>query len=295
MRYGKKLLAGILCILFVCSLFQIQGKQTKAVAATDDWKFNVYSSYPLDRVEAHVVDENHGNAKYYVGYRNGTVAVMDEKKKLIAQTEYPMLEIKEGENDGESWTYTYYKGKPALIVRTVRGYGMCDLKGKEIYPCKYNSIDFEENVNGHGIYTLCKSEKEKETWVDGKYKINHIKYPFLLKYKGKVRIFSYNFEEGDTDEYEENKKDKKNYTYYDLKGKKLGTVSFHTLINSPYNTSWDLDRYESACTQWLKGNCQKAEVKAKAYYEKMGYCVDNVASFTGYNYVKGRQNEIFTT
>ena len=87
MRYGKKLLAGILCILFVCSLFQIQGKQTKAVAATDDWKFNVYSSYPLDRVEAHVVDENHGNAKYYVGYRNGTVAVMDEKKKLIAQTE----------------------------------------------------------------------------------------------------------------------------------------------------------------------------------------------------------------
>lgn len=272
MKYGKRILAGIMSVLLFISIIPMQ---EKAMAATEDWRFQVYSDFPLDRVEFHVVDENHGNAIYYVGYRNGKIAIMDENQQLVAQTEYKIIE-------GNSlYANTYFKGDVALVVRNANGYGMCDLQGRELFPCQYQNISFVESEEGHGIFSLTGKDGKTTTWVDGKYQINHIENPFLLKYEGKVCIFSYDLKNGGR------------YFYYDLKGKKLGTVASDVLTPVPKNGSWDVDWYKSACEQWLTGKCQEAEEKVATYYESLGYVVDKTASFTGYNYVKERQNQMY--
>lgn len=278
MKYGKRVFAGLMCMFVLVSM--IQGPE-KAMAATEDWKFEVYSEYPLDNVKADIVDENHGDALYYVGYRNGTVAVMDENRKLVAQTEYPTLELLEDEMFGVVYANTYYKGKVALVVSTAKGVGMCDLKGKELLPCEYANITFEPSLGGHGIYTLVKSNGAKEKWIDGKYKIDHIKNSYLSEYEGEVYIFSFA-------DNEEN-----SYTYYDLKGKKLGTLTADEVFHSPHNRTWDLDWYQTACEQWLPAKCQEAEGTVKAYYESLGYGVENEKVFTGYNYVKERKDQMY--
>lgn len=278
MRYRKRVFAILMC-MYVC--FAMMPVPKQVMAAAEDWKLEVYSQYPLDNVEATIVDENHGDALYFVGYRNGTVAVMDEKQKLVAQTEYPTLEVLEDKMFGVVYANTYYKGKVALVVRTAKGVGMCDLKGKELLPCEYASIEFEPSFLGHGIYTLKKANGDKEKWVDGKYKINHIKDAYLSEYEGEVCIFS----------LPDNKED--GYTYYDLKGKKIGTLTADEYWHSPHNRTWDLDWYNTACEQWLPGKCQEAEGKVKAYYESLGYGVETVTSFTGYNYVRERKEQMY--
>ena len=67
---------------------------------TWEWKIEIYPDNPLDEVVSEVKDYYDGNAVYYVGYRNGKVAITNEKHELIAQTEYDLVEteyIKEEE------------------------------------------------------------------------------------------------------------------------------------------------------------------------------------------------------
>ena len=70
---------------------------------TWEWKIEIYPDNPLDEVVSEVKDYYDGNAVYYVGYRNGKVAITNEKHELIAQTEYELVET-EYIKEEEIWT-----------------------------------------------------------------------------------------------------------------------------------------------------------------------------------------------
>lgn len=280
MKISKKRIT-VLIMIFVIALYLsnvIEGK-----AAEKDWEFSLYPRIPLDRVEYDIKDENHKNAVYFVGYRKGKVAIMNEKYQMVAQTDYDEVMTKEVRYGDvcEVYANTYYKGQVALVVRKNRSYGLCDLQGRELLPCQYKEISFEESLKGHGLFTLTKKNGNPEIWVDGVHRIKNVNYPFLIEYEGEVCIFDYDLETGGY------------YRAYDLTGKELGKVDAYAIIHSPKGEFWDLDWYKSACDNWLTEECKSAEEKAAAYYESLGYLVESVSSYTTYNYVKDRKEQMY--
>lgn len=280
--------------MFAISLFFLFSNVIIINGTTTEWQVEIHPDNPLDQVAFEVKDYYDGNAVYYVGYRNGKVAIANADYELVAQTEYELAEAeytKEEELwtthvrilDGSYWennANTYYQGRLALIVRKNGYYGMCDLQGKEIFPCEYPDIWYGENYKGHGVYKLTKKDGTSEMWIDGKVKNNQMKNPFFKEYNGEICLWDYNLDSNE-----------RFYTCYDLKGNKAGTVPAGETENS-YGI-WDVSCFKQAQEEWLSEKCTKAETDVKNYFEGQGYIVESLSARTGYNYVKDRENKMF--
>lgn len=314
----KRRLKSVIAVVLVAAMLTTMAPQVVCKAAETAWEIVKNQETPLDEVYFDCKKSDDETKSYLYGYKDGKVAIMDSDYKLVKETDYDEIASLNEKLNGQTayivskkvgkeekygiisekgeiiigLTYSYiWSGDNAIqVTKKVDGKSLVGvisyMDGKQIVPCKYESIWSISKNDGNMLVVAIGSDGSSNAILNGKIILTKKKaseddryYFYFREYNGqKCILCRFVPESGENDT---------KWSYYSYDGKlvkEMSNAEYEKNQNDDEDNENNISKteYNEACSKWLDKACEDGKKHVEEFYKSNNIVLSNVESKSYY-------------